>query len=445
FAGAPPVWPGSVTAEVGLPSAAIRAHGYGAPAKVPGLPVTVDPVGASASEVARARVDSYDRAVAAAAGVDGLLLRVSRWDGGKAAGPARVSVAYDQFRYAYGGDWASRLRLRALPACALTTPAAPECQGRDLKSINDTTMATVTALVDVAPLEVRDASDQGLEELRLPASVGTFGGTLLALSSGPSGGAGDYQATSLSPSATWSSGGNTGDFTWSYPLRVPPSLGGPEPTISLAYSSAGVDGRMASTNNQPSWIGEGFEWHPRSIERKYSSCEDDMGSGANNSVATGDQCWETENASLSLPGHAGELIKDATEPNRWHLRTDDGTRIERKTGASNGDNDGEWWLVTTTDGTQYWFGGKAGTNSTLTVPVFGNHSGEPCHAPQFANSSCTQAYRWQLDHVVDAHGNTMTFTYAKETNRYGRNNNPSDAVVYDRAGYLTRIDYGTRS
>src|SRR5690606_25480456 len=168
FAGAPPVWPGSVTAEVGLPSAAIRAHGYGAPAKVPGLPVTVDPVGASASEVARARVDSYDRAVAAAAGVDGLLLRVSRWDGGKAAGPARVSVAYDQFRYAYGGDWASRLRLRALPACALTTPAAPECQGRDLKSINDTTTATVTALVDVAPLEVRDASDKGLRSFACP-------------------------------------------------------------------------------------------------------------------------------------------------------------------------------------------------------------------------------------------------------------------------------------
>jgi hypothetical protein len=31
----------------------------------------------------------------------------------------------------------------------------------------------------------------------------------------------------------------------------------------------------------------------------------------------------------------------------------------------------------------------------------------------------------------------MTSTYAKETNRYGRNLTPTDAVVYDRAGYLT--------
>src|SRR5204862_8236495 len=43
------------------------------------------------------------------------------------------------------------------------------------------------------------------------------------------------------------------------------------------------------------------------------------------------------------------------------------------------------------------------------------------------------------------HGNTMTYSYDKETNRYGRNNTPSDAVQYDRAGELRSIDYGTRT
>ena len=38
-------------------------------------------------------------------------------------------------------------------------------------------------------------------------------------------GAGNSTATSLSPSATWQVSAQTGDFTWSYPLRVPPAPG----------------------------------------------------------------------------------------------------------------------------------------------------------------------------------------------------------------------------
>ena len=91
------------------------------------------------------------------------------------------------------------------------------------------------------------------------------------------------------------------------------------------------------------------------------------------------------------------------------------------TGAVNGDNDGEWWVVTTADGTQYWFGRNrlpgwtsgATTNSTLTEPVFGNNANEPCHAATFAASFCTQAWRWNLDYVVDPHGNTMSFWYTQ--------------------------------
>lgn len=41
----------------------------------------------------------------------------------------------------------------------------------------------------------------------------------------PAGG-GAHTATPLSPSATWEVAARTGDFTWSYPLRVPPSAAG---------------------------------------------------------------------------------------------------------------------------------------------------------------------------------------------------------------------------
>ncbi len=176
------------------------------------------------------KIETFDRDRTRKAGVDGLLFKVS-------GGSAKVEVNYSSFRWAYGGDWASRLKLVELPECALTTPGKPECAAKPVPSRNDVARGTVTAT---------EAS---------PAS-----GAFMALAAGTSSGSGDYRATSLSPSATWAAGSNTGDFTWNYPLRMPPSLGGPAPSLALAYSSSNVDGRMAASNNQPSWIGEGFEF-----------------------------------------------------------------------------------------------------------------------------------------------------------------------------------------
>lgn len=62
----------------------------------------------------------------------------------------------------------------------------------------------------------------------------------------------------LSASASWQVSAQTGAFSWSYPMRVPPGVGGPEPTLALDYSAASVDGRVASTNNQTSWVGDGW-------------------------------------------------------------------------------------------------------------------------------------------------------------------------------------------
>ena len=378
----------------------------------------------------RVRVEVLDRAATQRARVHGVLLRLGRADGTATAAPATVTVDYRSFATAYGADWATRLRLVALPECALTTPAKAQCAATPLASKNDIKAQTVSA-------------DLAVDGAR----------TLLAATAAPSGPAGDYSASTLTPSSTWSAGGNTGAFTWSYPMRTPPALGGPAPQVSLSYSSQSVDGKHAASNNQPSWVGEGFETTAGGyIERRYQACAEDMDGSANNDKKTGDLCWETDNATLSLDGHSGELIYNATD-GRWHLRGDDGSRIERKTGAVNGDNDGEYWVVTTTDGVQYWFGinrlpGWASdnvvTNSTLTAPVFGNDPNEPCHAAAFADSDCVQAWRWNLDYVVDPLGNSMSYWYQQETNKYGRNLKADDAAGYDRAAWLDRIDYGTR-
>ncbi|GAA1312185.1 RHS repeat-associated core domain-containing protein [Saccharothrix xinjiangensis] len=399
FSAPAPVWPDAGTVEV---SAAEAKTANRRPVRV----TTTDKGGG------KAKVETFDRERTRAAGIEGLLFRVS--------GGAKVEVDYSRFRWAYGGDWAARLKLVRLPDCALSTPDEPKCRGEVVPSYNDTGSGVVMA-----------------------SHATPEAGALMALTAGTSSGSGTFTATSLSPSATWAAGGNTGEFTWNYSMRVPPSLGGPTPSLALSYSSSSVDGRMAASNNQPSWIGEGFEFANNFIERKYKSCSEDMEDGALNTVKTGDRCWATDNATLSMEGRAGELIKDGTNPNRWHLRNDDGTFVERRTGAGNGVHGGEHWVVTTTTGTQYWFG--RATQSTLAVPVAGNHAGEPCKAGTFAASFCTQAYRWNLDHVVDLHDNTMTYTYGKETNKYARNGSTTDLATYDRASHLQRIDYGTRT
>ncbi|MEU5946736.1 RHS repeat-associated core domain-containing protein [Micromonospora sp. NPDC047465] len=404
-----PVWPAAGAAEVRL---AARAAPAGR------LPVRLARGTASTGPAAPAavRVEMRDQAAARRAGVAGVVFDLRRADGSDSAGPVTLTVDYSAFRYAYGGDWASRLRLVRLA----DRSAVP--------SRNDHRAGTLSAQVDVG-------GDS----------------TAYAVTAGASGSAGSYAATSLALSGTWQVSTHTGDFSWSYPLRMPETPGGLAPQLSLAYSSGAIDGRTAATNNQPSWAGDGFDMWSGYIERSYRGCADDLG-GNNGQQATGDQCWFNQNATLSLAGHSGQLVPAGT--NVWRLKQDDGSRIELLADPTraNGDADGEHWKVTTREGTQYFFGvnrlpgwtaGKPETNSVQTVPVFGNHTNEPCHAATFAESSCAQAYRWNLDHVVDPRGNTITYWYEKEKNSYGANQGRR-TVEYDRGILLRRAEYGTR-
>ncbi|MFB9437930.1 polymorphic toxin-type HINT domain-containing protein [Streptomyces showdoensis] len=419
------------------------------------LPVTVTAVAEKASKAApltRARISVEPRAKAQKAGVDGLLLSVGRADGVAAGGRARVTVDYAAFKDAYGGDWGARLKLVQLPACALTTPDKAACRvAKPLATTNDTKNQKLSA---VAPV---------------PAAKGTTAlaptaMTVLAATAGASGPTGTFKATSLEASGAWSAGGATGAFTWSYPVGTPAVPGGLKPDVTLGYNSQAVDGRTAASNNQAGWIGDGWSYEPGYIERRYKSCEDDK-TGGTNTAKVGDPCWYTDNATLSLGGKTTELVYDATKG--WHPVSDGGEKIEKLTGASNGDlgaagakgegGTGEYWKITTLDGTQYYFGrnrlpgwatGNPETNSTLNAPVFGNHAGEPCYNASFAAAWCQQAWRWNLDYVVDPRGNAMAYFWKKEKNNYGRNTNPttgaSTKTSYDRGGYLDRVEYGLR-
>ncbi|KJS57765.1 hypothetical protein VM95_37715, partial [Streptomyces rubellomurinus] len=142
---------------------------------------------------------------------------------------------------------------------------------------------------------------------------------------------------------------------------------------------------------------------------------------------------------------------------------DDGTKVEQLTGAPKGAGDvdyngREYWRITTPEGVQYYFGlnhlpGGDGSdpaaNSVLTVPVYSPNSGDPCYdAAKGKGSWCQMAWRWQLDYVVDPHGNLTTYTYATEGNKYQRGRLPGGPAGtltdYQRAGYVQEIGYGQR-
>ncbi|MGY4773271.1 hypothetical protein ACXC9Q_40715 [Kribbella sp. CWNU-51] len=325
------------------------------------------------------------------------------------------------FGTAYGGDFESRLRLIAKPACALTTPASAAC-----------------AASTPVPSKV-DLVDQKLSGT-LPAARPVY-----VVAAAPNGEAGSYTATKLASSSKWSVGLQSGDFNWSYPIPKVAAISGKAPDLDLSCSSRSVDGMTASENAQPSLAGPGWNLDTPYLERRCNGCSDDRGD-------TGDLLGRRpadavlEGTSSALEGTSSELVKDkAAAGDVWRAKQDPGWRVERKRNADNGDDDGEYWVVQTPQGMTFTFGrGKqattgTATNSVFTVPVFGDDEGEPCHKGSVQDSWCTQAWRWNLDGVVDALGNSTTYFYDVEKTARNRRVRQVDRVHPRRSSPRHRL------
>ncbi|MEU7843617.1 RHS repeat-associated core domain-containing protein [Micromonospora sp. NPDC049114] len=395
-----PHWPAAGTVDVTL------APGH--PVRAGSLPIEVSATG-TGDAPAEVRVELLDQESRAALDSVGTAFRLSRRAGG--SGRVHLDVDYSRFRYGYGGNLADRLRLVRVPQCVtrecVRTPAPVAAR-------NDLAAGRLSADVDSGPDQVYAVT---------AAASGT--------------GTGDYRATDLSPAEKWTAGTNSGSFTESYPLRLPPSVGGDAPDLSLDYDSSTVDGRTSSTNNQASWVGLGWNLGIGFIERRYRSCVED------GDAYHADLCWvspysgDEDGAAfvLSLDGVSTELIK--TADGTYRMRDDRGWKIEHRFNGSNDDNTGEYWVVSTPDGEQHTFGNRKDSN--WTVPVVGDDAGEPCHST--APVPCRQTWRWNLDTVVDANENVTAVYWTPETNNY-RQANGGATYRYDRGGHLDRIEYG---
>lgn len=474
------VAPQAATAEVPVPAelTPIEPSTLGGLDMAVGAPPAADPGEPTIPAAEEIRIAVADQAAADAAGVTGVLLDVadtSAVDAGTDTRQVQVEVGYDQFADLAGADWSGRLQIVRIPACAETTPDADECQPVPVESVNDAEAETITATLDLVasgaaalaePASGARATDAAqTESVEVTADTASSGDTF-AVTAGASSAGGNWAATPLSAASSWSVSGGTGSLGWSYPLSVPAPAAGPLPELSIGYSSASLDGRVSGVNNQSSWIGDGWDMTSGFVERRYVPCSEDRdddsaGRAPNNaSRKTGDLCWDSDNAILVFNGSSTPLVKhddaNTTSAIEWVPEADDGTLVQQYNVSSRGS---EYWKVTTADGTEYLFGKDerfAGDTlaqaSRWTVPVYGNHPGEPGHKDSFRTSAAPMGWRFMLDYVTDTSGNSMTYKYATETNRYGSNNNAGDgtgnpgtkAVQYTRGGTLDWVSYGTR-
>jgi RHS repeat-associated protein len=410
--------------------------------------VFVGRAGGSRPGPANVAVTVASHSVAQRLGITGVVFRVAAARG---SGPVLAGIDYASFADAYGGNYGSRLQLIELPGCALSTARPGGCMSQRVVPGAE----NLAGLDELAGTVMVPAGRQGVVLAATSTTYTTNNGN----GGGDGGGTyGSYTATTLKPSGNWSVGGSTGDFTYSYPVTVPPAPSGMVPTISLDYDSGTLDGQTAGAQTQSGWLGDGWSTPDNYIEQTFVPCPDDPEGSAptNTHSPTQDNCYDGQVLTLSLNGQSTSLVDDN---GRYVLADDNGDTVQQATSHSGpaGLHDPAYWIVTDRSGRKYYFGlnhlpgwksGDRATNSVDFEPVYSSHPGDPCYKSSWSGSACTMAYRWHLDYVTDAHGNAMAWYYDQAANYYVQDaaktytTKPHANAGYIRDSYLDHIDYG---
>ena len=182
---------------------------------------------------------------------------------------------------------------------------------------------------------------------------------------------------------------NTGEAALSFPIEIPKGRKGMQPQLALRYTS-GVEN---------SWCGTGWNLTVPSVSIETRWGVPRYADDANNKTI------------YLLNGM--QLVEDPSETGKYRTRVEGAfQRILRKTAS-----DGKYyWEVTEKNGTKYCYGLTA--QSRLS---------------NYRNSS--QVFQWNLERVIDTNGNTINYSYIKDTNA-----NPGDREGWTQL-YLSEINY----
>ncbi|MER6000779.1 RHS repeat-associated core domain-containing protein [Nonomuraea angiospora] len=458
-----PVWP-KPGAEVVDPPADHKLVAAG------DLPVRIATV-KGAADAGKVKVETLPTETVRRLGGIGVAARLT----GDTPGKVRTEFLYAGFRDAYGGNFAARLQVLRLPACALTVPRPRDCVVRpqQVKAHNNIKTGTLTAEIDTdpaigkaAPLSLPKSADGKGGKSDERAARAFESGSVYVLASGMTGPDGNFGATDLKPSGTWQAGTSGGGFSYDYPLPEAPSPVGNGPNLSLQYDASSVDGQGNWTNNQSGVVGIGWNLSSGFIERKYRRCtarnEYDPDTAEliwyadENGPYASAVCWESPDELatdvtkdytqselvLNLAGRSASIVKDRTSGS-WKTVPDLGWKVEQLTGGADGL---EYWKVTSSDGQVHRFGYTK--DAQWQLQYIGNQRGEPCSDRYFNDMippTCAGVWRWNLDQSIDANENVIDYTYERETNYFcmpGCDYEVYRVLPYDRGGFLKQISYG---
>ena len=192
----------------------------------------------------------------------------------------------------------------------------------------------------------------------------------------------------------------TGAATYRYPIELPPGIGGLTPELSLNYNSRPVDSMRAPVMSFG--FGAGWSFPQAQINNGNSS--------RMYSPIGGSADYASYRFTLLLNGITYHLQPVNNSVRYGAFRAIGGPELLIEFIADgSGRNDtnnvsGEFWRVTTPDGTAYTFG-RTMDSEQVVYPVAAGHNGGQLRNRAFS------PYNWKLDLIQDVHGNKIEYSY----------------------------------
>ena len=261
----------------------------------------------------------------------------------------------------------------------------------------------------------------------------------------------------------------TGASTVYYSINIPPGPGGFAPSIGFIYSSGSVDDMRLGEkewdekyHRQAGWLGLG--WSLAGIGYIVRD------NGPNFNMIR--EATEDDKFYLVFPGGSAEILKKNGE---WKTDPELFLKIEHRIPDPNGDywknkyvHDTDPWIITTPDGTKYYFGNPVSDDGWLlkweggppfpvnvninkgdydkkvfdaslstayvVITSYDPNCREDTPTCDEKKASTILPYKWMLRKIVDTHGNTIEFEYetrVKYADNYGDVNGWSSKPCYN--------------
>jgi RHS repeat-associated protein len=219
-----------------------------------------------------------------------------------------------------------------------------------------------------------------------------------------------WQANSLPTVDSFKVSDFTGAATYAYSFWTPPGQAGLSPNLSLSYNSQVMD--EASAYSQASWVGMGWSLDTGAISRNMHGTNDN----------TNDDTF-----AISANGISGLLLPVNVNGSVTTYNTADQSFLKVQFNSTT-----NVWSAWAKDGTLYTFNQPVKTSKTI-----------GCATANQLNIT----WRWSLGSVTDTNGNSITYTYSKET-KTGCSNEIAvypDTITYPHNRYRVRFVREARS